>query len=70
MWLDESDMVWQRKDRNIYTAHEIAQIVPLINKDKTYEKFLSHNRWILDFWPNAVKIRKLQVPNVTKRNFR
>ena len=56
MWLDESDLVWPKKDRNFYTAHEIAQSLPLVNKDKTYERFLRHNRWILNFWPNSVKI--------------
>jgi len=60
MWLDETDLVWKSKDRNLYTAHEIAQIVPLINKDQTYEKFLSKNKWVLNFWPNAVKIYNLQ----------
>jgi D-beta-D-heptose 7-phosphate kinase/D-beta-D-heptose 1-phosphate adenosyltransferase len=58
MWLDESDLVWVKKDRNIYTAHEIAQVVPLVNKEKTYEKFLYLNRWILNYWPNSVKIRR------------
>ena len=56
MWLDESSLVWDKKDRNIYTSHEIAQVIPLINKDKTYEKFLFANKWILKFWPNAVKV--------------
>lgn len=54
MWFDESDLVW--KKRNIYTSHEIAQIIPLANKDKTYERFLFENRWISNYWPNAVKI--------------
>lgn len=54
MWLDEGDLIWQKKDRNLYTAHEIAQIIPIVNKDNTYEKFLRCNRWILSFWPNAV----------------
>lgn len=57
IWLDESELVWPPKDKNFYTAHEIAQIVPLINKDKTYERFLWENRWILDWWPKAVSIR-------------
>jgi hypothetical protein len=56
LWLDESDMGWRK--RNIFTAHEIAQIRPLVNKDQTYEKFIYKNRWIKDFWPNAVKIKK------------
>lgn len=61
MWMDESDLIWNKKDRNIYTAHEIAQVVPLINKDKIYEKFLYLNKWILDYWPNSVKIKNLKL---------
>jgi hypothetical protein len=56
MWMDENDLIW-KSPRNIYTAHEIAQIVPLVNKNKTYEKFLYKNKWILKFWPNSVRIR-------------
>ncbi len=51
MWLDEKDLFFE--DHNLFTAHEIAQIVPLINKDYTYEKFLSKNKWVLNFWPKA-----------------
>ncbi|MFZ3301452.1 MAG: hypothetical protein WA152_01915 [Microgenomates group bacterium] len=58
MWLDETSLIWDRKDRNIYTAHEIAQIVPLVNKNNTYERFLFLNKWILNYWPNAVEIKK------------
>ena len=56
MWLDERDLIWGRTDRNFYTAHEIAQIIPLVNKRGTYERFIFVNRWIKDYWPNAVKI--------------
>lgn len=56
MWLDESDLVWPKNERNYYSSHEFAQIIPIINKDNTYEKLLQKNKWILDFWPNAVKI--------------
>jgi hypothetical protein len=55
MWFDESDLIW-RSPRNIYTAHEIAQIIPMVNKNKTYEKFLAKNKWILNYWPNSVRI--------------
>ncbi len=58
MWLDETSLVWDRKDRNIYTGHEIAQIAPLVNKKKIYEIFLQKNKWILDFWPNAVVVQR------------
>lgn len=60
LWLDDSDLIWDKIDRNLYTAHEIAQIVPLVNKDNIYEKFLYLNRWILNFWPNAVAVQSTQ----------
>ncbi len=60
MWFDENYLVWDRKDRNIYTAHEIAQVIPIVNKDETYENFLSKNNWVLQFWPKAVEIKKIK----------
>jgi predicted nucleotidyltransferase len=52
MWLDEEDLEWH--DRNLFSAHEIAQIVPIFNREKTYERFIFLNSWIFDFWPNAI----------------
>lgn len=56
IWLDETALSWSKKSRNIYTAHEISQIIPLVNKEKIYEKFLWENKWILKYWPKAAKI--------------
>jgi predicted nucleotidyltransferase len=56
IWLTENTLTWPKKDRNLYTAHEIAQIKPLVDKDKTYEKFLAKNEWVRECWPNAVRI--------------
>lgn len=61
IWLAEDSLIWGT--RNIYSAHEAAQIIPLVNKEKTYEKFLFKNRWILDYWPNAVRIRSWETKN-------
>jgi predicted nucleotidyltransferase len=58
MWLDEDDLIWRK--RNFYSAHEIAQIVPLVNKGETYEQFLYKNKWILNYWPNSVRISNLE----------
>jgi len=72
LWLDEEDMVWDKSDRNLYTAHEIAQIVPLVNKSNAYEKFLRCNRWILNYWPRAVKIlryKDIELKVKTQKNF-
>ena len=68
VWLDESNLIWP--DKNIFTAHEILQIVPLVNKHYTYEKFLSSNLWAFDFWPNAVDKDALVAKNFTKNCFK
>jgi predicted nucleotidyltransferase len=38
MWMDESSLAIH--EQNIYSAHEVVQIVPLINKNKIYSKVL------------------------------
>ncbi len=60
IWLDESDLGWSKRERNFYTAHEILQIVPLVNKKKTYERFLQKNKWAFNYWPNAVDLRPIE----------
>lgn len=59
LWLDENDLVWEKEKRNIFTAHEIAQVEPLLNKDETYEKFIYENIWVKKFWPNAITVRQI-----------
>jgi len=66
MWFDESDLVWPNSERNVFTAHEIAQIVPLINKDSTYERLISKNSWIFDYWPASVEVGKFKIKGKRK----
>ncbi len=40
------------EDRNLFTAHEVAQTVPLFGGD-VYDRFLQANRWIRDFLPHT-----------------
>lgn len=56
LWLDETAIYWE--PQNEFTAHEIAQVIPLVNKSQTFEKFLWINKWILNYWPNAIEIKK------------
>ncbi len=56
IWLDELALSWGKCDRNIYSAHEIAQVIPIVNKENIHQRFLQKNRWILDYWPNSVRI--------------
>jgi hypothetical protein len=38
--------------QNLYTAHEVAQLKVLHNKNRTYEQFLYQNNWIHTYLPN------------------
>ncbi len=67
IWLDNSALSWDKKDRNIYSAHEIAQVVPIVDKENICQRFLQKNRWILDYWPNAVRVDyELRIMNYAK----
>jgi hypothetical protein len=39
-------------DRNLYTAHEVVQMIPLYGLD-VYRQMCALNQWIIDFLPNA-----------------
>lgn len=43
--------------RDLYTAHELLQMVPLWDRDQTYNKFLSVNMWAKNYLPNAFKVK-------------
>lgn len=40
------------KSQNLYTARELLQIIPLINRNLTYENFIRQNNWTLKIFPN------------------
>ncbi len=42
------------KNENIYSAREILQIIPIINRGQVYEKFLHANIWTSKIFPNFV----------------
>ena len=55
IWIDEKDLAWKKTSRNIFTAHEIAQIEPLYDRGGVYKKLMEKNKWIKRYWPNAVQ---------------
>lgn len=40
--------------KNIYTARETMQIIPLLNRKHSYERFISSNKWATKVFPNSV----------------
>ncbi|MGH7204326.1 MAG: hypothetical protein ACREHC_07820 [Candidatus Levyibacteriota bacterium] len=53
--IDESSLAFPRENQDIYTAREIAQLVPIFERENMYQTFLSQNRWIEQFLPNVFK---------------
>jgi hypothetical protein len=43
------------RERNLFTAHEIAQMVPL-RATQWYARFMDANKWALDFLPNTTTV--------------
>ena len=50
IFIDESHL--KIEPPNIYLAHEICQMKPLWDRDGTYRRFISANKWIKNFLPN------------------
>ena len=59
MWLTENNLEWDNENRNVFTAHEILAIAPLVNKKNIWEKFLKENEWYGEYWVNNLKPRNI-----------
>lgn len=47
-----SERALELHDRNLYTAHEVAQMVPIYGLE-TYQRLREANAWVSEFLPNA-----------------
>lgn len=63
LWLDETSLSVPKPQRNLYTAHEVAQAKPIINKNSTYAHFLSSNSWLNNYLPNVIIPKHPKHPN-------
>lgn len=66
MLIDEDFLEMPNNRQELYTAHEISQLYPLVQRNSTYLSFQKANSWVLDFLPNAysVKWKTKKVANV------
>ena len=51
--IDETQLVWHKEQHDVYTAREIAQLLPMFTRGGMYTTFLEKNRWIEQFVPNV-----------------
>lgn len=61
MFIDMKGLYLGVLGQDIYIAREIAQLKVLVNKEKTFEKFLSENHWVKTFLPHTFKIGPVHI---------
>ena len=54
MLIDEAGLKFEKTRQDLYTAHEIAQLKPLLDRNNTYAKFVGANKWVSKFLPNGM----------------
>jgi len=52
IFLDENNMAWSKKKRNLYVAQNIISMQPFSWRDDTYFKFINENDWIRKYYKN------------------
>lgn len=52
IFVDEVNLAWNKKNRNIYVAHEVVMIHPLYDSHDVYFKFLQRNDWAFKYFGN------------------
>jgi hypothetical protein len=67
LFIDEEAFSWSEKDRSIFTAHEIALMHPIIDRNQTYLKFLRANNWIKDHFAN-ISVSNEEIKSKNSRN--
>lgn len=65
LWLDEQSLKLSKNKRNLRNAVDLILIKPLINKNKTYEKFLMANDWAKKWVANGYLDRRSSIVDKT-----
>ncbi len=50
LWLTAESLEFP--DKNLFTAHEVAQAVPVFDRNNTYQQFLQANSWVNEYLAN------------------
>ncbi len=59
IFVDEENLEWDKKDKALYIAYEIASMHPIIDRDYTYFRFINKNKWIGDHFANFIMEEKI-----------
>lgn len=69
LWLDEESLKIRKEKQNLKNAVDLVLIKPLINKDKTYEKFILANDWAKKWVATGYSL-KPTLPSLEKGGFK
>lgn len=47
-------------DKNLFTAIEVAHLVPVFQEDELFDKFFISNQWVMNYFPVPLPIQKEQ----------
>jgi predicted nucleotidyltransferase len=72
MFVDEDHLQIAKDEKDLFSAHEVAQLKPLYDRDEIYGKFLKANDWVKEYLPNAISkdTRLIRYNDSKKRNLR
>lgn len=62
MFVTRDALAVPKNERDLFTAHEVLQMIPLWNRNNIYQQFLQANRWVKTFLPNGWK-QRFQAPS-------
>ncbi|MCL4354264.1 hypothetical protein M1349_02205 [Patescibacteria group bacterium] len=57
MLISKNCLKLSKSRQNLFSAHEIAQVLPIVSKGSSYRDFIAENLWVKNYLPNF-KIRK------------
>lgn len=58
MFVSYDQMKLNKKRQNLYSAHEIIQMLPVFQRNHVYKKYLQANKWVLKFLPNSLEEKR------------
>jgi hypothetical protein len=59
MFVGEDAMGISKKEQDLFSAHEVLQMVPVWNRGTTYATFLQQNNWVEKYLPEAWAQKRL-----------
>ena len=67
MIIDETALVFPKERQNLYTAHEIVQLMPVFERNDMYKKFMGENKWVEKFLPNSIDTKILGYKDIKRK---